>query len=708
MKKNIEKYKKDLIIFLIPFTVFIILLLAYYPGIIPYDGAYQWNQVKSGMINNDHPFLSTYFMYVLSKIWNNPKVVMIFQMFTFSLFWTIFCNKLRNKYNYKKQIVYTIIISMIPIISLYSFTIWKDILYSYYLMALAFITYSIGKNNFKVQWYESIYIGLLTFLIYNYRFNGVIVSILYILTMAIITILKNRKQALKILLSILAFLILSVNLSITKNYYLNKFETTEKESKEISLGTVDFYITWIFGNYVKNDVITKKDKSFLNNIINLSHWKKNYNGYLINSTYVPDKVDEKYVIDHENKYHEMFIKYATKYPNILISHYIMSDSLLLSFNSIDHGYVYVFPFTNWDYLNFDGMINSKLPLLEKVYTKAVNLSFNSFLKYFYQPGSILYLSLLIVIYVTKKYKNKSLYLILLPMILNTFSLLPVNLAQDLRYVYINYLTLALVGLVYFCIDKGGMFMNSTIDSTKKKITNPKILLIIPAYNEEKAILNTVTKIRKYNSEKGTNYEILVINDGSTDKTRTICKENKIKTINLIHNLGIGGAVQTGYKYAFKNGYDIAIQYDGDGQHDVNYVNALIKPIINDNKNFVIGSRFIKVEKDNFNSSFSRRIGIKIISFFIKMVCGKKIHDTTSGFRAADKNVIAYFANNYPLEYPEPITTVELVKMGYEVDEVPVKMKERDGGKSSIHSWKNVYYMVNVILSILIVGNRRYK
>ncbi len=242
----------------------------------------------------------------------------------------------------------------------------------------------------------------------------------------------------------------------------------------------------------------------------------------------------------------------------------------------------------------------------------------------------------------------------------------------------------------------------------KDSKNKKVLLIIPAYNEEANILKTVNTIKDYNKKNNTNYDILVINDGSKDNTSNICHNNNIKTIDLVHNLGIGGAVQSGYKYAYYNNYDIAVQFDGDGQHDVNYVKNIIDPIIDNKADFVIGSRFIKKQKDNFQSTTARRIGINMISFFMRIVSHKKIYDTTSGFRACNKQIIENFANDYPLEYPEPISTVELIKKGYKVCEVPVKMNDREGGTSSIKSWKNLYYMINVILSILIIGTRRYK
>ncbi len=235
----------------------------------------------------------------------------------------------------------------------------------------------------------------------------------------------------------------------------------------------------------------------------------------------------------------------------------------------------------------------------------------------------------------------------------------------------------------------------------------KILLIIPAYNEEDNILKTYQDIIDYNKKNKTNYDCIVINDGSKDDTGKILDKYKIPHIDLIHNLGIGGAVQTGYKYAHLHNYDIAVQYDGDGQHDINYVKTIIEPLLDGKQDFVIGSRFVG-NINTFQTTKLRKVGIRILSFFIKISCGFRLRDTTSGFRACNKKIIEEFAYEYPVEYPEPITTVELVKKNYKILEVGVNMKERLAGKSSIHTWKDVYYMINVCLSILIVGMRRYK
>lgn len=227
----------------------------------------------------------------------------------------------------------------------------------------------------------------------------------------------------------------------------------------------------------------------------------------------------------------------------------------------------------------------------------------------------------------------------------------------------------------------------------------KVLVIVPAYNEELNIVNTVNKIIKYSKKSNNEIDYIVINDGSSDNTKEICRKNKYNTINLIQNLGIGGAVQTGYKYALNNNYDVAIQFDGDGQHDENYIDDLVDEI-KEGYDFVIGSRFIS-DLSKFKSSSTRRVGIKIISFLIKLCTGKKIYDPTSGFRAANKDVIKIFANHYPVEYPEPESTTELIKRGYKVTEIPVEMHEREFGTSSIKPLKSIYYMFSVSLSIII-------
>lgn len=223
----------------------------------------------------------------------------------------------------------------------------------------------------------------------------------------------------------------------------------------------------------------------------------------------------------------------------------------------------------------------------------------------------------------------------------------------------------------------------------------KKLIIIPAYNESASIQSTVEAIKR--DAKGFDY--VVINDCSTDQTRNICEENGYNIVNLPVNLGIGGAVQTGYKYGMKYGYDIAVQVDGDGQHDPKYLMEMSDYLLETGSDMIIGSRFIK--KEGFQSSGARRAGIKYFTFLIRLLTGKTITDPTSGLRMVNRDVMNFFAHDYPKDYPEPESVVAVLRSGRTVKEIPVIMRERSGGVSSISLKKSVYYMVKVSLAILI-------
>jgi len=233
----------------------------------------------------------------------------------------------------------------------------------------------------------------------------------------------------------------------------------------------------------------------------------------------------------------------------------------------------------------------------------------------------------------------------------------------------------------------------------------KVLMIIPAYNEEASILQTTKSIEDYKHTVEFQLDYVVINDGSTDQTRKLLIENNIPSIHLVNNLGIGGAVQTGYLYAFYHDYDIAVQFDGDGQHDINSLEELITPIISNQSDFTIGSRFVDGSPSGFKTSLFRRMGINLISFFIKMRTGATILDVTSGYRAANKDVIEYFAKHYPRKYPEPETNAILVQSDKRVNEVGVNMFERKEGKSSITPFKSIRYMVEVLTSIILLSDK---
>lgn len=223
----------------------------------------------------------------------------------------------------------------------------------------------------------------------------------------------------------------------------------------------------------------------------------------------------------------------------------------------------------------------------------------------------------------------------------------------------------------------------------------KKLIIIPAYNEAKNIEKTIDAITK----KAKDFDYIIINDCSSDETLKICEEKGYNVVSLPINLGIGGAVQTGYKYALQNGYDVAVQVDGDGQHDPAFLHMMVDYMVEKKCDMVIGSRFIN--KEGFQSSGTRRLGIKYFTILIKLLTGAKITDPTSGLRMINRKVIKVFAVDYPKDYPEPESVVSILRQKKNVQEIPVIMKAREGGVSSISPKKSVYYMIKVTLAILI-------
>jgi hypothetical protein len=224
----------------------------------------------------------------------------------------------------------------------------------------------------------------------------------------------------------------------------------------------------------------------------------------------------------------------------------------------------------------------------------------------------------------------------------------------------------------------------------------KILAIVPAFNERGNIGRTVEDIRRSCKD----VDILVIDDGSSDNTAGEARQAGGMVVSLPFNLGIGAAVQTGFQYAQKHGYDIAVQIDGDGQHDPAFLEKIICPICLEAADMVVASRFLE-KTGGFQSSFSRRVGINYFVHLINVLTGVKINDPTSGFRAYNKKMIALFSEYYPHDFPEPEAIVVAQQAGARIVELPVVMRKREAGSSSIRYFKTLYYMVKVTLAILL-------
>lgn len=227
----------------------------------------------------------------------------------------------------------------------------------------------------------------------------------------------------------------------------------------------------------------------------------------------------------------------------------------------------------------------------------------------------------------------------------------------------------------------------------------RMLIIVPAFNEEGSVAAVIANCRRCCSRAS----VVVIDDGSTDRTAEIAKSSGAAVVSLPFNTGIGGGMQTGYLYAKRLGFDIAVQLDGDGQHDPSQIRSLVEPILAGSADLVVGSRFRGTV--GFKSTAARRVGIIWLSKLVSLLAHQTISDPTSGFRAANRKVIEYFAMDYPTDYPEPETIVSLSKSRFRTVEVPVSMHERHSGRSSITLIRSVYYMVKVTLAIMIEAFR---
>lgn len=228
----------------------------------------------------------------------------------------------------------------------------------------------------------------------------------------------------------------------------------------------------------------------------------------------------------------------------------------------------------------------------------------------------------------------------------------------------------------------------------------KVLFIVPAYNEELNVGAVIERLRSAYPEA----DVVVINDGSTDATAAVVRRHGVALLDLPFNLGIGGAVQSGLLYAKRGGYDVAVQIDGDGQHDAAEAGKLIDRALSGSCDVAIGSRF--VEKTSYRAPLGRRTGIATFAIVNRMILGQRIEDSTSGFRAFNRAAILFLSEDYPHDFPEPESIITLVRNGFRVTEVPVQMHQRSAGRSSITFLRSIYYMAKVLLAILIGATRK--
>jgi glycosyltransferase involved in cell wall biosynthesis len=225
--------------------------------------------------------------------------------------------------------------------------------------------------------------------------------------------------------------------------------------------------------------------------------------------------------------------------------------------------------------------------------------------------------------------------------------------------------------------------------------------LVPALNEEHTVPRVIDELRAFDP----GLDVVVIDDGSTDRTSQVAAAKGATVLRLPFNLGIGGAVQTGFRYAFEHDYDIAVRVDGDGQHDPAQLTRILEPVLAGETDIAVGSRFAAGE-GGYRPSRSRRIGIRLLAWTVSRIVGQRVTDTTSGFQALNGRGIALFARDYPHDYPEVEATVMVFRHRLRLREVPVTMRERGGGRSSITALRSIYYMVKVLLAIFVGLFRR--
>jgi glycosyltransferase involved in cell wall biosynthesis len=219
--------------------------------------------------------------------------------------------------------------------------------------------------------------------------------------------------------------------------------------------------------------------------------------------------------------------------------------------------------------------------------------------------------------------------------------------------------------------------------------------VVPAFNEAGSIRSVVAEIRDADLE----FEVIVVDDGSTDGTDELARSAGATVLSLPYNLGIGAAVQTGLQYAYEHDFDLAVQIDGDGQHDARELRALLEPIAAGRADIAVGSRFAGAR--GYRASFARRAGIVLFAGVVSLIVRQRVTDTTSGFRAMNRRGIRLFANDYPHDYPEVEATVLVCRHGLRLVEVPVAMRQRENGRSSITAFRSLYYMGKVSLALFV-------
>ena len=561
--KKIKIGKVDVAIFLIVFFIFSAALLSFFPGILTSDVVDQISQAEKNVYYNAHPRLHTFTVGNLTKL-GGIWVPALFQIIIFALSWTYVC-KLVRKYNDNIkniifQIVVTFIICIIPLNFLYSITLWKDIIYSYAFLVLLGLVYVGIKEDYQYTTSQIILYSLSCVTIMKFRHNGVPIGFLMFVIILALNIFKVRKikEVLKFVVSFGSIFIIMTIPQWTVNVM--------KEDSGYNPGVLTSTEVYCMGGLLNSDIqLEDEEIEFLNTIMDISLWKENYSPYngspiLFSKDYHVEVLNNK---ENKEKFDEIFIKYAKQKPEILINHFLSVNSIWWSIPE-KYGMHSVVLSNSWISEMSEGKYDNH-PIWQYGSEKLINYTNKTMgnkvsYEFMYRPATAILIAGICVIVLCFKEKKKMYLLLLLPMILNVGTYVFLISSQDQRYFYpcfmTEYISIIMIAAA-FIKNKKNIIKNKKIEKDKKDV---KTLIIIPAYNEEKSIQKVVNSVY---AQKIENCDVLVVNDGSKDNTYKEAKKTKAIVIDAPNNLGIGGAVQTGYLYAKKYNYDIAIQLDGD-------------------------------------------------------------------------------------------------------------------------------------------------
>ena len=446
--------------------------------------------------------------------------------------------------------------------------------------------------------------------------------------------------------------------------------------------------------------LEESEYKFLNNIIPIEEWKQSYNGTNGLALFYTKNYNSEFLALNEKEFNQIFYKYAKQNIKVLIRHIATVNSITWSIK--EYGPLTTFAADNSYISEMSGGkydTHSQSLYLTKVYGNIINTVSNNKILYIliYRPAIPMYLSIICVLLIMIKKKKFSYCLVLFPMLINIATYVLLICSQDLRYYYLNFLTLYFTVLIV-CNELLPVKDIENKGKDKRVKRNGKVLTIIPAYNESKNIQKVLDELKEDFSET----DILVINDSSTDNTKDIVISNNVNCITTVFNLNYAYAVQTGIKYAEKYNYDYCLMFDGDGQHIAKEAKKLLDKIKETNCDIVIGSRYL--EKGNYNAPKLRKIGTSFFTWLIKVSCNKKITDPLSGFQVINRRVIDKYSKigEYP-EFPDANLIIEMLLDGFQIEEVSVKMRNREFGES-MHGGiiKPIKYMIVMLYTILIL------